>query len=307
MMPSGAHEIHIMKVEIPAPATLDEVTRYCAGLLEQAELFFGHGTDNPWDEAAFLVLHAAGLRADEPAAADQVFPAEGRSRLTEYLERRIDNREPAPYITGEAWFCGLKFHVDKRALIPRSPFAELIGHRFEPWKPAGPVQRILEVGTGSGCIAIAAALAFPGSEVVATDISAEALELARENRAAHGLEARLHLVQADLLAGIAGQFDLLLTNPPYVPAQETADLPPEYAHEPGLALASGVDGLASARRILQDAPALLAPHGLLALEVGAGWPALEAAFPRLPFLWPEFEQGGEGIALLTATDLAGVY
>lgn len=305
MMPPGGHEIHSMKVQIPAPATLVEVTRYCAGLFERAELCFGHGTDNSWDEAALLVLHAAGLPVDEPVAEDEVFPSAARNRLTEYLKRRIHDREPAPYITGEAWFCGLRFHVDSRVLIPRSPFAELISHRFKPWKPPGPVRRILEIGTGSGCIAIAAAQAFPGSEVLATDISAQALELARENRAAHGLEERLHLVQADLLAGIAGQYDLLLANPPYVPERDTGGLPPEYAHEPDLALSSGADGLASARRILQDAPALLAPQGLLALEVGAGWPALEAAFPHLPFLWPEFEQGGEGIALLTAADLAG--
>lgn len=292
-----------MNVQIPAPATVLEVTRYCAGLLEQADLFYGHGTDNAWDEAAVLVLHAAGLPADQPVSAEAGFPQTARPRLAEYLDRRILDREPAPYITGEAWFCGLSFRVDPRVLIPRSPFAELIHNRFEPWRPAGPVRRILEVGTGSGCIAIAAALAFPDSEVVATDISRQALALARENRAEHGLEGRLHLVQADLLQGLVGPFDLLLTNPPYVPRAELDVLPAEFGHEPRLALASGSDGLASARGILQDAPALLAPQGLLALEVGAGWPALEAAFPELPFLWPEFEHGGEGIALLTAADL----
>jgi len=306
MMPLAGDEIHCMNVDIPAPATVGEVIRHCAGALERAPLFYGHGTDNAVDEAAALVLHAAGLPPAAPASIEATFPAAARERLRDYLRRRIDDREPAPYITGVAWFCGLPFHVDRRALIPRSPFAELIRNGFEPWRAPGPVRRILEIGTGSGCIAIAAALAFPGSEVVATDISWPALQLARENRAAHGVADRLHLVQADLLDGITGRFDLILSNPPYVPDDEVAGLPAEYAHEPGLALVSGADGLASARRILQDAPPLLAPNGLLALEVGAGGPALEAAFPRIPFLWPEFEHGGEGIALLTAGDLAGV-
>jgi ribosomal protein L3 glutamine methyltransferase len=192
--------------------------------------------------------------------------------------------------------------VDPRVLIPRSPFAELITQRFEPWRSPGPVRRILEVGTGSGCIAIAAALAFPEAAVLATDISRAALALARENRALHNLDDRVELVQADLLDGLIGPFDIVLSNPPYVPRADMPALPDEYAHEPGLALESGRDGLASARRILQDAPALLTPDGLLALEVGAGWPSLEAAFPQLPFTWPEFDHGGEGIALLTATD-----
>ena len=302
-MPPTAREIHSMNVDIPAPATVLEVTRYCAALLDQAELFFGHGTDNAWDEAAVLVLHAAGLPVDQPVAEDTAFPSVSVARLADYLDRRIAAREPAPYITGEAWFCGLSFHVDPRVLIPRSPFAELIHNHFEPWRPPGPVRRILEVGTGSGCIAIAAALAFPDSEVVATDISRQALAVARQNRADYRLEGRVQLLQADLLHGLVGPFDLLLTNPPYVPQANMDELPAEFGHEPGLALVSGADGMASARGILQDAPALLSSHGLLALEVGTGWPALEAAFPGLPFLWPEFEQGGEGIALLTAADL----
>lgn len=303
MMPPAGREIHCMNVDIPARATVGEVIRHCADALERAGLFYGHGTDNAIDDAAALVLHAAGLAADTPGVDGRQFPDAARQQLARYLRRRIEAREPVPYITGEAWFCGLPFQVDRRVLIPRSPFAELIRNRFEPWRPRGPVGRILEIGTGSGCIAIAAALAFPDSQVVATDISWPALQLALENRARHRLEDRVHLVQADLLAGIAGRFDLILSNPPYVPAAELAGLPAEYAHEPALALVSGADGLASARRILQDAPALLAPNGLLALEVGAGWRALETAFPRLPFLWPEFEHGGEGIALLSAADL----
>jgi len=304
MMPPAASEIHSMQSEGPAPVSVADSIRYWADQLDQANVYFGHGTDNALDEAAVLVFHAAGLVYDTPGADDVQLTEAQLGRIQDYFRRRIGEREPAAYITGEAWFAGRRFCVDPRVLIPRSPFAELILTDFAPWRTPGPVQSILEIGTGSGCIAIAAALQWPDSQVVATDISPAALDVARINRAAHGLERRLTLVQADLLDGISGHYDLIITNPPYVPAAEAEALPAEYLHEPGLGLASGPDGLASARRILQDAPPLLAPGGLLALEVGLGWPALEAAFPRLPFLWPEFEAGGEGIALLTAADLA---
>jgi ribosomal protein L3 glutamine methyltransferase len=304
MMPPAASEIHSMQSEGPAPVSVADSIRHWADQLEQAGVYFGHGTDNAWDEAATLVLSAAGLDHDTPGAGDVRLTQAQLAQIQAYFGRRIGEREPAAYIIGEAWFAGLRMSVDPRVLIPRSPFAELILTDFMPWRTAGPVRRILEIGTGSGCIAIAAALQWPESQVVATDISAAALQVAQANRLAHGLEDRLGFVQADLLDGISGHYDLIITNPPYVPAAQVQDLPAEYLHEPGLGLASGPDGLASARRILQDAPALLAPDGLLALEVGVGWPALEAAFPQLPFLWPEFEAGGEGIALLTAADLA---
>jgi ribosomal protein L3 glutamine methyltransferase len=277
----------------------------CAAQLRAAGVYFGHGTVDAVDEAALLVLHAAGLdpTQTDPAIYSQPFPADCQARLTDCLHQRIALRRPAPYITGEAWFAGLPFTVDERVLIPRSPFAELIQERFAPWLRPGPVRQILEVGTGSGCIAIAAALAFPEAQVTATDISPEALAVAMENRRRYALEARLELREADLLTGLSGPYDLILSNPPYVAEAERAELPAEYKHEPGLGLFSGADGLDCARRILQDAASCLAADGLLALEVGSGWLALEQDQPRLPMVWPEFEAGGEGIALIQASDL----
>lgn len=253
-----------------------------------------------------LVLAAAGLRHEDNGVLDRVPDASAVRRLQAFMRERIERRVPAPYIIGEAWFAGLRFRIDSQVLIPRSPFAELLGQRFEPWLRPGPVTRILEVGTGSGCIAIAAALAFPESTVLATDISSAALAIAGQNRDLHQLRPRVHLVRADLLAGLRGPFDLIISNPPYVPEAEMAELPPEYGHEPLLALVSGADGMDSPRRILQDAARLLTADGLLALEVGAGWSALERAFPRLPITWPELEMGGEGIGLVAARDLRAV-
>ncbi len=292
--------------ELPdSPRTIGQAIDDCAARLDCAGVYFGHGTDNALDEAAALVLAAAGLDHDDPAATGQTVSPETERRIDEFMHERIEQRVPLPYITGEAWFAGLKFRVDRRVLIPRSPFAELLAGAIDPWLPSRPVRRILEIGTGSGCIAIAAALAFPDSRVVATDVSVDALELARINRARHGLDDRIDLVCADLFDGLCGRFDLILSNPPYVPEQQRDELPAEYAHEPGLALYSGADGLDSPRRILQDAAGYLSADGLLALEVGDGWARLEAAFPRLAMIWPEFESGGEGIALVTAQALQG--
>lgn len=287
------------------PETIGALIEYGAAELERAGVFFGHGTNNAIDEAASLVYCVAGLdhhAAGPPPYGEAVDP-EARDRVLDLLETRIAERRPMPYLLNEAWFAGLRFYVDERVLIPRSPFAELIGWRFEPWADPARVERILEIGTGSGCIAIACAQAFPDARVVATDLSKDALAVARINVAAHGMADRVELLHADLFDGVVGRFDLIVSNPPYVPAAEVASLPPEYAHEPGIALGSGVDGLESTRHILQDSPRHLAPRGLLAIEVGCGWQALECAFPRLPFVWPEFESGGEGIALIGAADL----
>ncbi|MBT8421527.1 MAG: 50S ribosomal protein L3 N(5)-glutamine methyltransferase [Gammaproteobacteria bacterium] len=272
--------------------------------LQAAGLFFGHGTDNPRDEAAALVYFVCDLEHDGDASAYQraVSDAE-RAEIRQLTDTRIKTRTPLAYLTGEAWFAGLRFRVDQRVLVPRSPLAELIVPQFSPWVEPGNVRRILEIGTGSGCIAIACAHAFPDAEVVATDISADALAVAAANAADHGVTGRLRLVETDHTDGVDGSFDLIVSNPPYVPVAEEAAIPAEYRHEPALGLYSGADGLDSARRILQDAPLLLSDQGVLALEVGAQWQQLEQAFPHLPFTWVEFGSGGEGVALIFRADL----
>ena len=276
----------------------------CAMRLDDAGVFFGHGTENSRDEAAALVFHVLGLdHADARRAYRLRVSAEQRLQVEALLDARVSRRQPLPYLTGEAWFAGLAFYVDERVLIPRSPFAELIAQRFEPWLDAGSVRRILDIGTGSGCIAVALALAFPDSSVVATDISPDALAVARRNVQRYSLAARVELVQADVFAGLEGTFDLIVSNPPYVPEGEVAAFPPEYGHEPLLALESGVDGMATPARILHHAARFLTPSGWLALEVGAGVAVLEARFPKMPFIWPELRNGGEGIALVSAADL----
>jgi len=272
----------------------------CADSLRQGGVYCGHGTASYRDEAASLIYHVAGLSHTDEHAYTRLVDARQLERVQELLRRRIELRIPLAYLLREAWFAGLRFFVDERVLVPRSPFAELIQARFEPWIGPGHVARILEIGTGSGCIAIACALAFPDSQLVATDVSAAALEVARINVRRHGLESRLKLLRADLFGGVEGRFDLIISNPPYVPQADVASLPAEYRHEPELALASGPDGLESARLILQDAADYLTNDGILALEVGAGRDALETAFPRTPFVWPDLESGGEGIALINS-------
>ncbi len=288
----------------PAPDTVAALITACARRLAAAGLWFGHGTDNARDEAAALVFHVLGLDHNEAIAAYPLpVTAAGREAVEALLVARIATRKPLPYLTGEAWFAGLRFAVDERVLIPRSPFAELIRARFAPWVEPAAVRHILEVGTGSGCIAVALAVAFPASRIVATDISGPALDVAAINVARHGLDDRIRLVCTDLFAGVAGPFDLLVSNPPYVPARELGEFPPEYGHEPELALASGPDGMETPARILHHASRVLDPGGWLAMEVGAGAPLLEARFPMVPFIWPGFEAGGDGIALVPAADL----
>jgi ribosomal protein L3 glutamine methyltransferase len=284
--------------------TVARLITACATRLDSAGVFFGHGTGSARDEAAALVFHVMGLdHADARRAYRLRVSAEHRLQIEALLALRISSRRPLPYLTGEAWFAGLPFHVDERVLIPRSPFAELIADRFEPWLDPACVRRILEIGTGSGCIAVALALAFPDSSVMATDVSVDALAVAGRNVQRHNLADRVALVQADLFAGLEGPFDLIVTNPPYVPEADVATFPPEYGHEPLLALVSGADGMATPARILHHAARFLTSHGWLALEVGAGASALEARFPRVPFVWPELMNGGEGIALVSAADL----
>ncbi len=287
-----------------APLTVRELLARITRQLQRGGVQCVQGTANCRDEAAAMIWHELGLdHADVSAGERLVTPAE-RERCEALVRRRIAERLPAAYLLGEAWFCGLPFQVDQRVLIPRSPFAELIAAHFAPWLDAGPEPHILEIGTGSGCIAIACALAFPGARVVATDISADALAVAAANVARHGVGDRVRLLHADIYDGVEGRFDLIISNPPYVPAADMQSAPPELGWEPrGALVGGGPDGLDLVRRIIRGAAGYLGPDGWLAVEVGAGTGALERAFPRLAFLWPEFEHGGDGIALVAAADL----
>lgn len=272
--------------------------------LAAAGAHFGHGTDNAADEAAFLVLHALGLPFDVPRDAfERAQPPAAVAAVEALLEARIARRVPAAYLARRMWFAGHEFYVDERVLVPRSPLAELIGLGVQPWLGEQPVRRILDIGTGSGCIAIAAALAWPAAEVDATDLSADALAVAAINRDRHGLGTRLALHRCDLFPGQGGPWDLIISNPPYVPAASYAALPAEYRHEPRLALEAGSDGMDCVERILAGARSRLAPGGLLVVEVGEITELVAARHPELPFTWVEFTHGGEGVFVLAREDL----
>jgi ribosomal protein L3 glutamine methyltransferase len=273
--------------------------------LARAGVFFGHGTDNAWDEAASLVLHALRLPPTGGAALyRRRIGSAGQARVQQLLARRIRERIPAPYLTGISWFAGVPVQVDARVLVPRSPLAELIEARFAPWIEAARVRRVLDVGTGSGCIAIACAKALPRARVDAVDISVAALEVARGNVRRHRLGARVRLVESDHFSALAGAtYDIIVANPPYVSARELKGLPPEYRHEPRVALAAGRAGLTSVRVILREAARHLRPRGLLIVEVGNTEHAVRRAWRHLPFVWLQFERGGGGVFLLTREQL----
>lgn len=285
--------------------TIADFVRRGASRFAAAGLHYGHGTDNPVDEALVLVRHALQLGHDLPR---ELYGARltkpERKAVAALLERRIEERLPAPYLVGEAWFAGLPFHVDPRVLIPRSPFAELAAQGFQPWVREDGVTRVLDLCTGSGCIAVACAMAFPAAEVDAVELSPDALEVARRNVARHGLEDQVHLLEGDLWGPVEGRrYELIVSNPPYVGDAEMAGLPPEYRHEPDLALRAAEDGLAIVRRLLEGARDHLTEEGVLVVEVGNSAAAVMAAWPDLPFTWLEFERGGSGVFLLTAEEL----
>jgi ribosomal protein L3 glutamine methyltransferase len=273
--------------------------------LDQAGLHFGHGTDNARDEAAWLVLHAIG------APLDGRFTEWG-SRVNETqvadIHRLADERcrsgDPLAYLTGRAWFAGLEFEVTPDVLVPRSPLAELILDEFRPWVEPGRLRRVLDLCTGSGCIAIATAVHMPQVQVDATDISPAALRVAANNVARHGLADRVRLLQSDLFQSIPPcRYDLIVANPPYVACGTLETLPREYRSEPSLGLVSGADGLDAVLQILNQAPHYLAPDGILVCEVGESESRLVAALPDAPFLWLEFERGGSGVFVLTHAEL----
>ena len=268
-------------------------------------MYFGHGTDNASDEAAALVFHALKLPYDAPVRVLKRRVGDAaRWRVEELLRRRIDERLPLAYLTHEAWFAGLRFYVDQRVLIPRSAIAELIERRFAPWIDPKSVRNVLDMGTGSGCIALACAKAFPRARVDAVDIDAGALEVAAINRRALRLTRRVRLIESDHFTALSGNsYDIIVSNPPYVGEREMRGLPREYGHEPRLALESGRDGLESVATILREARKHLQPLGLLVVEVGNTERVLARAYPKLPFTWLDFERGGGGVFLLTREQL----
>ncbi|WP_152206714.1 50S ribosomal protein L3 N(5)-glutamine methyltransferase [Marinobacter changyiensis] len=284
--------------------TVRDFLRYATSRFAASDLFYGHGTDNVWDEAVQLVMRTLHLPLENNTLfLDANLTWDERHRILERLEQRIDQRIPLAYLLGEAWFMGMPFQVDERVLVPRSPLAELIASGIQPWLGDYTVARILDLCTGSGCIGIAAATVFDEAEVDLSDISTDALAVAEANIAMHEVGDRVRTVQSDVFAQLDGRYDLILSNPPYVDAGDIASMPDEFHHEPVLGLAAGHDGLEIAHRILAKAADHLNPGGLLIVEVGNSWPALEEAYPNLPFIWLEFERGGDGVFLLTAEDL----
>lgn len=282
-----------------------ELVARCEHAMTAAGLHFGHGTDNARDEACWLVAHALGLPPDfGPDALEPLVPPAGRARVQELLDRRVRTRAPLAYLTGEAWFAGLPLKVTPEVLIPRSPIAELIEEGFAPWIDVENCGSLVDVGTGSGCLAVACAWYHRHLEVDALDISQAAARVARENVARHGLEARVCVLESDLFAAVSGKrYDIILSNPPYVSRSSMEALPEEYRREPELALATGDDGLEVVLRLLRQAPAHLNDDGIVVVEVGEAMEALQARLPAMPFIWLEFERGGEGVFLLHAKDL----
>ena len=286
--------------------TVRDWLRYAVTRFNRAGCFFGHGLTDAYDEAVYLILHTLSLPLDrlEPFL-DACIPGDEREEILEVIEKRATERLPAAYITGEAWLGDFRFKVDPRVIIPRSYFAELLEDGFSPWiQDPEEVTAAMDMCTGSGCLAILMAHAFPNAEIVAVDISQDALDVAAENIAAYGLEDRIKLVLSDGFAAVPEQgFDFILSNPPYVTRESMESLPAEYLHEPGLALGSGEDGLDLVRKLLADAPRFLKPDGVLAIEVGHNQDIVEEAFPTLAPTWVSAPGGEDKIFVLQVGQL----
>ena len=295
-------------IDSPSNMDVEHLIRATAERFEQADLSYGHGTDNALDEAAWLVFAKLQLSHDDaPAVYAKMVDAEQASAVSVLAGRRIDERVPLAYLLNQAFFAGHEFYVDERVLVPRSPLAELIDAQFSPWLDANTVNDAVDLGTGSGCIAIAIAHAFPDAMVDAVDISLEALQVTAINIERHDLADRVESIQSDFFSGLEGrQYDLIVSNPPYVNQDDIDTMPSEYRHEPELGLAAGDDGLESIHKILRDTSRFLTDNGILVCEVGNSQPALEAAYPDLAFIWLEFAAGGAGVFLLTKRDLQGL-
>jgi ribosomal protein L3 glutamine methyltransferase len=286
--------------------TIRDMIRFATSRFNEAGLYYGHGTDNAWDEATQLILHSLHLSQyyDNPQILDARLTQAEKQGILVYIHRRIDERIPLGYLINEAWFGDMTFYVDERVLIPRSPIAELIEQQFQPWIEPKNVQTILDLCTGSGCIAIACAYAFPQALVDASDISTDALAVANINCLRHHVEEQVTLYESDLFSAIPNkQYHIIVSNPPYVSAQEMAELPEEYLHEPQLGLAAGQAGLDIVMRIIKNAADYLTDDGILVVEVGNSEHALSALLPDVAFTWLEFNRGGNGVFLLTATQV----
>lgn len=288
--------------------TLEQQLNWVAEALDEADLFYGHGTDNAWDEAVFLCLTALNLPLTSSDSVLSLVPTrEQKERIQAWTTERIEARKPLPYITGEGWFAGRRYRVTPEVLIPRSPLAEVLSAHAQPWLQHPP-RTILDLCTGSGCIGIEAAHQFPEAKVDLVDVSPTALQVAQLNVSDHGVSDRVQCIASDGFAELAGkQYDLILLNPPYVGAEEMADMPPEFNHEPQLALASGQDGLLLTERLLRQAKDFLTPSGVLFLEVGYSADVLQAKYPGFSFIWLEFANGGSGVTVLSQQDCAWFY
>lgn len=284
--------------------TVQDFIRWTSSQLSLSDVFLGHGTDNPIDEAKQLILATLGLSLYIPT---EFYSAnltnDEKQELFAIIQKRIIDRVPTPYLTNQAWFCGHSFYIDERVLIPRSPIGELIDNHFQSLL-LQPPQQILDLCTGSGCIGIACAYAFPEAQIDITDISLEALDVAQQNIDLHEMNFQVMPMQSDLFNDIPEkQYDLIVTNPPYVDNEDMGDLPDEFSYEPKLALEAGFDGLDIVKRILRDAIDYLSPQGVLVCEVGNSWVSLQEQYPQVPFNWLEFERGGLGVFSITREEL----
>lgn len=284
--------------------TVQDFIRWTSSQLSLSDVFLGHGTDNPIDEAKQLILATLGLSLYIPT---EFYSAnltnDEKQELFAIIQKRISDRVPTPYLINQAWFCGHSFYIDERVLIPRSPIGELIDNHFQSLLSQSP-QQILDLCTGSGCIGIACAYAFPEAQIDITDISLEALDVAQQNIDLHEMNFQVMPMQSDLFNDIPEkQYDLIVTNPPYVDNEDMGDLPDEFSYEPKLALEAGFDGLDIVKRILRDAIDYLSPQGVLVCEVGNSWVSLQEQYPQVPFNWLEFERGGLGVFSITREEL----
>ena len=286
--------------------TIRDCLRWATSRFLEAELFYGHGTESAWDEAVHLVLQELYLPLDiDNRILDARLTFSEREKIIEWVYRRVVERVPLPYLTHAAWFANLKFYVDKRVIIPRSPVGELIRNNYEPWVPdTESISSVLDLCTGSGCIGIASAYVFENAKITLSDYSDDALDVAKRNIKEHHLEKQVRTVKSNLFNELSGEhFDLIISNPPYVSKADFQAMPSEYKHEPKMALEAGMDGLDFVKRILKQAPHHLNDKGILIVEVGDSQPALESLYPDIPFTWLDFADGGHGVFLLTAEQL----